>query len=144
MPYLLVEELNSHLRPEIIDKITREDDSIVENAISAAVAEAKSYLNKYDLTKLFDTAAVGFVNDLSLKMRVKDLTCWHLVKLGNPSLQMDLFRTSYEDAIRWFELIMKGQVDPDGWPYKSDDEDTERTEGQGFFSTSNTKRSNHW
>lgn len=144
MAYIELTDLKSHLRAEIIDKITREDDEIPETAIIAAIAEAKSYLGKYNLTKLFDETATGFVNDINLKMKVKDLACWHLVKLANPNINMATFRSAYEDAIDWLKLIQKGQTDPDGWPYKTDDADTAREEGQGFFSTSNEKKRHHW
>ena len=115
---------------------------IVSKAIDAAIAEAKSYLGKYDLDALLGTAPT--VTDENLKMKVQDLACWHLVKLANPNVSVAMFRTAYEDAIAWLEKIMKGQMDPAGWTYKTDDEDTDRTEGQGFFNTSNTKRNNHW
>ncbi len=144
MAYLILEELKTHIRAEIIDQITREDDEIPETAITAAIAEAKSYLGKYNLTKLFDDTATGFVNDVNLKMKVKDLACWHLVKLGNPGINMATFRTAYEDAIEWLKLIQKGQTDPDGWPYKTDDTTTTREDGQGFFATSNIKQRHHW
>lgn len=117
---------------------------ITGKAIDAAIAEAKSYLGKYNLDALFDDADADFVEDENLKMKVKDLACWHLVKLASPNVSVAMFRTAYEDAINWFKDIMKGQMDPDGWIYKTDDEDTDRTEGQGFFKTSNTKRNNHW
>lgn len=144
MAYLIISDLTTHLRTEIIDKITRETDSIANTAISAAIAEAKSYLGKYNLDALFDDGHASFVNDPNLKMKVKDLACWHLVKLANPNVNVSMFRTAYEDAISWLESIMKNQADPAGWVYKTDDEDTDRVEGQGFFSTSNAARTNHY
>lgn len=144
MAYIELNDLKTHIRAEIIDKISREDDEIPETAITAAIAEAKSYLGKYNLTKLFDETDSGFINDVNLKMKVKDLACWHLIKLGNPNINMATFRTAYEDAIEWLKLIQKGQTDPDGWTYKTDDADTTRVEGQGFHSSSNAKKTHHW
>ena len=142
MAYLTQAELKTHMREEIVDKITRNDDTIVETAIAAGIAEAKSYLGKYNTTALLgDTPTV---TDVNLKMKVKDLACWHLVKLCNPNISVAMFRTAYEDAIEWLINIMKGQSDPEGWTYKTDDADTDRTEGQGFSYNSNTKRTNHW
>ena len=142
MAYLTIAELKTHMRDEIVDKITRNDDTIVDSAIAAAIAEAKSYLGKYDTTALLGAAPT--IADVNLKMKVKDLACWHLIKLANPNINVAMFRASYEDAITWLKDIMKGQSDPEGWTYKPDDEDTSRVEGQGFFQTSNDKRSNHW
>jgi phage gp36-like protein len=62
----------------------------------------------------------------------------------NHNENLTMFRTAYEDAIAWLEKIMKAQIDPAGWIYKTDDDDTNRVEGQGFFSTSNSPRTNHY
>lgn len=183
MAYLVQQDLETHIYPEIIKKIIRDystsyanlaafpatgvagkkyiatDSSktyiwdgteydevtpvnLITTAIDAAVAEAKSYLGKYDLDALLGSTPT--VTDENLKMKVKDLACWHLVKLASPNINLQLFRTAYEDAIAWFIAIMKGQMDPSGWTYKTDDADTNRVEGQGTFVTSNTKRTNHW
>jgi phage gp36-like protein len=117
---------------------------LVTSAIDAAIAEAKSYLGKYNLDTLFDDSDDDFVDDPNLLTKVKDIACWHLVKLANPNVNLAMFRTAYEDAIAWLEKIMKAQMDPAGWIYKTDDDDTNRVEGQGFFSTSNSPRTNHY
>lgn len=143
MAYIEIADLKTHLYAEIIDEITREDDTIITNAINTAIAEAKSYLNSYSLTKLFDPDDDDFVTDANLKNKVKDLVCWHLIGLANPNINYELTQDRYEKALRWFEFIMKGQIDPDGWPAATDDEDTDRTEGSGVSLSTNTKRSNH-
>lgn len=119
---------------------------LVAEAIAAALAEAKGYLRKYDLLKLFGAGATAAtVVDANLKSKVKDLACWHLIKLSNPNISVAMFRTAYEDARDdYFMEIQKGNIDPEGWDYVTDDEDTSRTEGQGFFSSSNDKRTQHY
>lgn len=118
---------------------------LVAEAIAAAISEAKGYLAKYKLSALFDDGETDFVTDKNLKNKVKDLACWNLIKLSNPNVNVAMFRTAYEDAIeKYFQEIQKGNIDPAGWIYATDDADTNRTEGQGFYSNSNTKRGNHW
>jgi phage gp36-like protein len=146
MAYLVVkEDLNTHLYADIIEEITRGEDEIIQRAISAAIAEVKSYLNRYDLLKLFGDADTDpvFVSD-HLKNIVKDVACWHLVKLANPNINLELFRTSYEDAIKFLNLVMRGQADPDGWPYKANDPATDEDESTGVKWSSNPKRIQHF
>lgn len=118
---------------------------IVAKAIQAAVAEAKSYLSRYDLMQLFgDDTTPETIADEHLKNIVKDIACWYLVRLANPNIDMTLFRTIYEDAIKWLVLVQKGQADPEGWPYKPDDPDTDYDESAGIQWSSNTKRRQHY
>lgn len=140
MAYLTEADLNTHIYAEIVTEITRADATLAPKAIDAAIAESKSYLSKYDLTALF---ADNFADE-NLKNKVKDLACWHLIKLANPNIDLALFRTAYEDAIKYFDKVIKGLVDPDGWPYKPDDPVTAFPEGSSVTSSSTPKRCQHW
>ena len=146
MAYIVVkEDLSTHFYEDILEEITRGEDVIIERAISAAIAEVKSYLNRYDLPKLFGTEDEDAeVESDHLKNLVKDVACWQLVKLANPNINLELFRTAYEDAIKFLNLVMKGQADPEGWPYKEDNPDTEGNESSGVQWSSNQKRTQHF
>lgn len=145
MPFLVKADFKSHLYAEVIDNITRADDTVLDTAIKAAVAEAKMYLSRYDLSALFGTngndPTVSAVYLDHLKNMVKDIAAWHLVKLANPNVDLKLFRTLYEDAIKLLEKIMRGQAVPEGWPYKADDVATEGyNENASVQFITNTKR----
>lgn len=143
--YLLKDDLTPPMYPEIIDAITREDESIITKCIAKGIAEAKSYLVRFDLLALFgDATTEPSVTDENLKSVVKDLVCWQLIKMANPNIDMKLFRTFYEDAIEWLDKIKKSQLAPEGWLYKNDDADTPMPEGDVVSISSNTKRNNHW
>lgn len=142
MAYLVKADLASHLYGANIDEITRNNDSLVTLAINTAVAESKSYLSKYDLSLLFaDTPTPA---DENLKSKVKDIACWHLVTLANPNINIDMMRLRYEDAVKWFINIMKGQCDPADWPYPADDADTDVNEGGPITFFCNTQRRNQF
>jgi len=144
MPYLIKTDLYTHLYEEIIEQITREDDDIVERVITSAINEAKYYLSKYDLLKLFgDEDTAPEVVDSNLQDTVKHLACWKLVSLGNPNINLELFRTNYEDAIKMLEKIQAGKADPP-WPRKPDDPETDFNEGSTINWTSNPKRTQHF
>jgi len=130
-------DLTTHIYPEITDLITRSDDSLLDKAIAMGEGEAKSYLNRYDLTTLFG----GTFTDEFLKGIVKDIISWHIIKLANPNINMELFRTSYEDAIRFLEKVMKGLTDP-GWPLRPDDPTTPIDDAGNVEYRTNPKRRN--
>lgn len=113
-------ELKSNFYPEILNEITRNDSTIAEGCIRSAEAEAKSYLSKYDLDTLFG-GTLGDDITGHLKTTIKDIASWHLVRLANPNIDLKLFRTNYEDAIKWLKAVQSGQTDPKGWPYPADD-----------------------
>lgn len=150
MPYLLPDDLNTHIYPEIREVITRGDNSMVQEAIDIAVDEAKAYLSRFNLVALFGVYAEGqddvppTVNDKNLKAKVKALACWNLIMLANPNIDLKLFRTNYEDAILFFENVKKSKEAPEAWLYKTDDPDTPFPEGNIISYSTNIKRNNHY
>lgn len=144
MPFLVKADFKTHIYSELIDSITRADDEIVEKGISSGIAEAKSYLSRYDLLAIFGNTNTEPTVDEELlehlKDVVKDIAAWKMCKLANPNVDLKLFRTGYEDALAWLKLVQKGQADPDGWPYKEDDPATPGDENSGIQWSSNTKR----
>lgn len=147
MAYLEKEDLYSRLYPEIIEQITREDDTIVTRCINSAVNEAKLYLSRFDLLKLFgDQDTEPEVTDPKLEDIIADITVWHLVRLANPNVNIELLRMAYDDAIKLLKDIQAGKADPGalGWPYKADDPDTTFDESTGLQWYSNPKRNQHF
>lgn len=166
MSYLSKQDLYTHLYPEVIDEITRNnvkvyanlaafpptgiqryyyqatDTSkyytwdgdtynetayvdIVDKAITTAIGEAKGFLTRFDLIKMFseDDDLRTFQDDM-LDNKVKDLAQWHIVRLCNVQVNFEVAKASYDDAMKFFEKIQKGIIDPDGWPLKTLDPKT--------------------
>lgn len=144
MPFLTEADLYTHLYQEVIDEIKRTDTSLPQQCIWDAVDEAKAYLSRYDLLKLFGTNTTEpvFLSPM-LQNAVKDIACWYLVRKANPNVNIELFRIAYEDAIKKLTLIMKGQMSPDGWPLPID-ETTGEPSGSLVITKSNRKRSNYF
>lgn len=140
MALLTITDLKTHIYPEITEVITRNDTAIVTKAMANAESEAKSYLNRFDVATMFQT---NFADEW-LKSLVKDIACWHLIKLANPNINLELFRTCYEDAKKYFKDVMLGNVEPAGWPLRADDPATDFDESGHISSSSNTKRENHY
>lgn len=138
MPLLVKDDFKTHIYPEITALITRTDDTLINKAISNAEGEARSYLNRFDLDTMFQTT----FNNEHLKGLVKDIACWHLIKLANPNVNLELFRTAYEDAIKFLDKVQRGYVDPE-WPLRNNPDTTLDESGHISWS-SNTKRKNHY
>lgn len=143
MPIITVADLGTTLYPEIIDEITRADGSVTDAAISAAENEAKMYLGRYDLDALFGTTTEApTLTDAYLQSLVKDMACWHLVRLANPGTDYQTFRTAYLDALNALKEIRNGAANPHGWPYAATLSDT--PDGNAVSWTSNERRNNHY
>lgn len=185
MSYLKIDDLTTHLYPEIILEITRETakeyamssafptsgtkryyykaidtgkyyiwdgDSYIETvyvdkvrkAINTGVSEATSFLTRYDIEKMFseDDDKRTFKDD-GLDSKVKDLVIWHLVRLCNVNAKLELIRTSYEDALKYFEKVQKGIIDP-AWPLKQNNPDTPIDDAGQVEYTCLPKRTNHY
>jgi phage gp36-like protein len=110
MPYLTVAELSTHIYGEIIDQISRNDDSIAEDAIVAAIEEASGYLAKFDIAATF--AATGDARNPLLAMYVKDIATWHFIQLANPNIEMSFREVRYNHAIKWLEKVQRGIIVP--------------------------------
>jgi phage gp36-like protein len=140
MPVITKDDLERHIYIENIDEITRGDDAKVIKAINAAIGQVKSYLRQYDLAKLFSLE----VEDDNLVDKVIDIAAWNLCKLCNANVNLELFKTLKDDAVDWFRDVMKGQADPDGWPYKEDNPETPYVENSSTGWSSNRKRKQHF
>lgn len=110
---LTIEDLSTHLYPEIIETITRDEASLVTDAIDAAELEAISYLERFDSEELFDRT--GNDRDKMLMLYLKDMTVWNLLALSNPDTDIDFRESRYKNAIRWLTKIQGGKSTPKGW-----------------------------
>lgn len=144
MPIISETDLGTNLYPEVVAEITRADNTITDRAIDAAVQEAAMYLSRFDLVQLFGNGTtLPTVSDEFLKVLVKDLACWHLVRLCNTGVDYAVFRTAYADAIETLEKIQQGKLQPQGWPYL-DATGLTAAAGDAISWHSNRKRHNYF
>src|ERR1700761_2899550 len=118
MPIITTADLYTHLYTDVLNEIIRNDSTVADKAINAAIQETKMYLARYDLVQLFGTDTTApTIQDEFLKSLVKDITCWHIIRLSNAGVDYATARTIYEDAIQTLTAIKQGDVQPQGWPY---------------------------
>ncbi len=142
--YLSKTDLTPPLYPEIIEEITRGNDSVVNNAIETAILEVQGYLTRYNILALTGTSSVA-PSDRSvlLDSKIKDIACWHLVKLANPNVNLELFKTSFDEAIRFLKDVQKGLTDPP-FPLKPDDPTTTSDDETLVSYRADSKRQNRF
>jgi hypothetical protein len=97
-PIITPADLNN-IYPEILDEITRADGgTLAAEAIDIAIAEAKMYLTRYDLVKIFGdsvTDVASIFADPYLTRLIKDLAVWQLIQLANPSINYEVYEKRY-------------------------------------------------
>lgn len=119
-------------------------DAIINTIIASGIEEVKAYLNRFNVLAIFgdDDTAPTYSNE-HLKTITKDVIAWQLVKLSNPNVNLELFRTCYEDAIKYLTRVMKGDLDPN-YPL-IEDTIIDGFDVSGHIAyTSNPKMTNHY
>jgi phage gp36-like protein len=110
MSFLTVSELYTHLNQETIDEISRDDESIPQSSIAAAIEEARGYLTAYNTAAIF--SAIGDNRNPILLMYVKDIAVWHFINLCNPGIEYQPKLDRYEKAISWLGKVQSGKTNP--------------------------------
>lgn len=111
MAYLIATELSTHLYQELANAINRNDVGTYDTAITAAIAEAKGYLNKFDTAAIF--SATGDSRNPILLLYVKDIAVWHFITLAPANVDTEYRMLRYEKAIKWLSDVQKGNIVPD-------------------------------
>ena len=77
------------LYQELLDAITREDDSILLFAINTAEEEMRGYLRPdYDVDTIF--SATGSARQSLLVTLMRDMAIYHLLSLSNPGSHQEI------------------------------------------------------
>lgn len=133
------------LYPELIQKITRNNQGSAEMQILSAESLVRSYMGKYDLDAIFGTSTADPTftgSDVNLiKKVVKIIASYYLVRLSNPGVSIELYRADYEDAIDWLKDLQEGKTNPN-LPYKEDTGSSEIDSTGDVYWASNVKRTN--
>jgi hypothetical protein len=155
--FITVEELKTHLYPEIVNEVARypamtddeepvptnpEENEIALTAIQTAISEANGYMSRYDTATLFN--ASGSDRDAHLVNLIKDMAVWHFIVLANANVELALREKRYDNAIEYLVRVQAGKVVPN-WPYVPQNTSLPGGgAGQSVKFNSNTKRSNHY
>lgn len=132
------EHLLQFIKPEILNNITRNNDTLVDNAINIATETALGYLHKYDRDALMQKP------DQMLISLIAHIAIWNLLSFSNENIELELRLTHYEKSIKTLSEIQKGNIVPTGWAMKPIIKENDSISGDAFYARSNTPKTHHF
>lgn len=112
MAFISITDLQKGLQLELINEISREDASVIDHVISAAIAEAKTYLRvNYNVESIF--SQTGTSRDALLVTFVSDIAIYNLIELVQPGIDLEDRRARYKRAIDWLKQVKSQEIKPD-------------------------------
>jgi phage gp36-like protein len=135
--FIKPEDYDASIHAEILDRLTRSDESIVEICEDRAIAEMRSYLSeRYDVDAIF--SAEGDDRHPLVLMMAIDITVYHLFSIHNPQKISQVRVDRYERAVEWLKQVAKRQISVDGAPAIDN-----QKQQSPWLMQSNPKRHNH-
>ena len=138
--FIELTDYDASIHREILDALTREDESIVEICEDRTLAEMRGYLSRrYDCDRLF--AATGRERNQLVLMMAVDITVYHIFCIHNPRNMSQIRVDRYERAVEWLKGVRKGDISVDGLP---EIEQEAKEAASQFQIRSNPKRNNRF
>ena len=138
--FINITDYDASIHREILDALTREDNSLVEICEDRAIAEMRCYLSgRYDCDAIF--SAEGDQRHQLVLMMALDIAIYHIFSIHNPQKLSALRKDRYERAIEWLKAVNDGEISIDGAPLAPEEVQVAH---QSFRIVSNYKRHNHF
>lgn len=137
--FITLEDYDASIHSEILSRLTRDDDAIVEICEDRAIAQMRGYLSaRYDVDAIF--SAEGSARNQLILMMAIDIAVYHLHSIHNPQKMSQIRKDRYERAMEWLKQVAAFKITVDGAPLLPDEE--KRQDSPWMFS-SNPKRITH-
>ena len=137
--FVQLTDYEASIHREILDALTRDDDTIVEICEDRAIAEMRCYLSKrYDCDRIF--SASGDDRHQLVLMMVLDIAVYHIFCIHNPQKLSQIRKDRYERAVEWMKAVAREDISIEGAPLLPEEE---RSSGASFRIRSNPKRVSH-
>lgn len=117
--FITKEDLATHIYPEGMATISREDDKHIEEAILSAIQEASLYLSRYNTQAIFEAVDPERANYTNLITYIKDIAKWHFIAVANVTVDLELAELRYDRAIKALMQISRTTIP--GWPLLHED-----------------------
>ncbi len=138
--FITPEDYGASIHQEILDALTRSDQSIVEICEDRAVAEMRGYIAaRYDCDRVF--SAEGGERNQHVLMRALDIAIYHIFSIHTPRNMSQIRVDRYERAVEWLKGVQKGIIAVDGLPMV---EEERRSAASQYQIRSNPKRQNRF
>lgn len=137
--FVKLSDYDASIHREILDALTRDDDTVVEICEDRAIAEMRCYLSKrYDCDRIF--SATGDGRHQLVLMMVLDIAVYHIFCIHNPQKLSQIRKDRYERAVEWMKAVAREDISIEGAPLLPEEE---RSSGTSFRIRSNPKRVSH-
>ncbi|HBG39916.1 MAG TPA: DUF1320 domain-containing protein [Porphyromonadaceae bacterium] len=138
--FIEITDYDASIHREILDVLTREDQSIVEILEDRAIAEMRGYLSRrYDVDAIF--SKTGNDRHQLILMMAIDIAIYHIFCIHNPQKLSQMRKDRYNRAIEWLKAVNNEEISIDGAPQPPEEE---RAAKATFLMRSNPKRVNHY
>lgn len=138
--FLQKNELKTVAQLSIIDKITAEDDNIIDVIIDESIAVMSSLLSRYyDTDTIFNQRAVtnedGTITDSRNKTVVKYLKDICIYEIYNRCTREnnEVAENRYNIAMEWLTKLNSGELQDHSLPMRDEPEDDSATSGEVRF-----------
>ena len=132
-PFITKPDYWSSIKTPVLDALTGNDDTIIDELSAEAVEQMKSFLNaRFDVNIIF--SQTGAARNQTIVMYCKDLALFHIFSIYNFRSIPEIRKTRYENALKWMQDVNEQRINPEGLPLNT----------KTFVKTgSNEKRINH-
>lgn len=138
--FVQLSDYDASIHREILDALTRSDESVVEICEDRAIAEMRCYLSRrYDCDRIF--SATGDDRLQLVLMMVIDIAVYHIFSIHNPQKLSQLRKDRYDRAVEWMKAVAAEDISIEGAPLLPEEQ---RAAHAAFRIHSNPKRTNHW
>lgn len=112
MSFITKAELKTRTHTEIIDAITRSDDTIIDMIIDENISYMKSFLRaRFDVETVF--AATGANRNQVLVKVLKDLVVFEIYSSHNPVQVTEVLKDCRSRAEAWLKAVQREEINPD-------------------------------
>lgn len=133
--FIAITDYDASIHREILDAVTREDQSIIEICEDRALAEMRCYLSgRYDCEQIFTQE--GTTRHQLILMMALDISIYHIFCIHNPQKLSQMRKDRYDRAVEWLKAVQKGNIVITGAPAIADPQQRSFE----YITTSNPKR----
>jgi phage gp36-like protein len=134
MSFIEKSDYPQSIHADILDALTRDDDSLLPLIEERNISLMKGYLEgRYDTEKIF-TKEEGERNRVILGILL-DLILYDVFSIHNPQKLSQVRKDRHDRALEWLKAVQKGNIVISGAPRRED-----IAAGSGFCIISNPKR----
>jgi phage gp36-like protein len=143
MPFVTKSDFPASVHIEILDALTREDDTVITDNVSRAVDEIKAYLNgRYNVEA--DFAKTGTARNMFLVRITVIIALYYIYLVHNPRKLTQVTVDEFNRQITMLEGIQAGKINPVGLTPASDDDDVNSGQGEAIQWGTDEQTQDQW